>query len=97
MILHVVIFDWKDGVTPDQISAFSTALAALEGAVGLMRSLQHGPDLSLREGNGDYVLIATFADEDAWRAYQNHPAHKAFITDHVAPLQQRRTAIQTVV
>lgn len=94
MILHVVIFTWKDGVTRDQVAAFSAAVDALGETVGLFQSLQHGPDLAMREGNGDYVLIATFDTKDAWRAYQSHPAHLAFVANFVRPLQHHRTATQ---
>lgn len=94
MIVHTVIFTWNEGVTDAQVSDLSAALERLRTDVGMIRSLQHGPDLRLREGAGDYVLVATFDDEAAWRDYQAHPSHKAFVADHVAPLQLRRTAAQ---
>lgn len=97
MILHVVIFKWQDGVTPEQVKAFSCALDALGTAVGVMRSLQHGSDLVWREGNGDYVLVATFDDAEAWKAYQSHPAHVAFVTHYAKPMQQYRIATQVEI
>lgn len=97
MILHVVIFKWQEGVTPEQVRALRSALDALGKTVGLMRSLQHGPDLALREGNGDYGLVATFDDAEAWRTYQSHPAHTAFVTNYVKPIQKSRTAIQVEI
>jgi hypothetical protein len=56
--------------------------------------MSHGPDLSLRDGNGDYALIAAFRDRAGWDAYQAHPVHKAFVHDFATPLQASRTAIQ---
>jgi hypothetical protein len=48
----------------------------------------------LREGNGDYALVATFADQAAWRAYQADPRHQAFVRDFVTPIQASRLTIQ---
>ena len=56
--------------------------------------IRHGSDLRFRDGNGDYALVATCDDRAAWDAYQMHPAHKAFVRDHVTPLQAARVAIQ---
>ena len=56
--------------------------------------LEHGCDLHIRDGNGDYALVATFADRAGWDAYQAHPEHKAFVRDFVTPLQQSRLTIQ---
>lgn len=94
MIVHTVIFTWKAGVSREQVTALSDALDALRDEVTMVRNLHHGADLNLREGNGDYVLVATFDNEDGWREYQAHPAHKMFVAEFVAPLQQHRIAAQ---
>ena len=57
-------------------------------------NLIHGPDLHIRDGNGDYALIATFRERAGWDAYQAHPKHKAFVRDVVTPLQESRLTIQ---
>jgi hypothetical protein len=57
-------------------------------------AIRHGPDLRFREGNGDYALVATFANKSGWDTYQSHPLHKAFVRDFVTPLQASRLTIQ---
>ena len=94
MIIHTVIFTWKDGVRREQIEDLRAALDQVASQVQDLLTIQHGPDLRIREGNGDYALIATFADEDGWRNYQAHPSHKAFVRDVVTPLQAHRVAVQ---
>ena len=97
MIVHAVMFTWKDGVTPQQVAELTSAVHALRGAVPGLISIQGGPDLGLRPGNPDYLLITTFEDEGAWRAYQAHPLHKALVADRIEPMQAHRQSMQTVV
>ena len=94
LVTHVVIFTWVAGTTAPQVSALRLALDRLAEDVSELASIQHGPDLAFRDTNGDYALIATFADKAAWDAYQAHPKHKAFVAEMVAPLQASRVAIQ---
>lgn len=94
MVTHIVIFKWASGVTRDQIAVFGEELNRMAANFVETTTIRHGRDLAFREGNGDYALIATFADEAAWRAYQDHPRHKAFVRDFVTPIQASRLAIQ---
>ena len=94
MVTHVVIFTWSDAATTEQVSALSEALDRLGADMAELMSLSHGPDLRFREGNGEYGLIATFADQAAWNAYQADPRHKALVRDYVAPIQASRMTIQ---
>ena len=92
MVTHIVIFKWVPGVTSDQVSAFSDKLTSLASDLGAV--ISHGPDLAFREGNGDYALVATFADQAAWKSYQADPRHQAFVRDVVTPIQASRLTIQ---
>ncbi len=94
MVTHIVIFSWKSGVTPGQVESFGQALSQMAGELAHLVSIQHGPDLAFREGNGDYAMVATFADKAGWDAYQVHPTHKAFVRDVVTPVLASRIAIQ---
>lgn len=94
MITHVVIFTWLPGVSDTQVAALGQALDRLATELSALVTISHGPDLAYREGNGDYALIATFADRQGWADYQAHPSHKAFVRDFVTPLQASRLTIQ---
>ena len=94
MVTHVVIFTWIAEATSEQVAALSAALDRLAEEVADIAKIRHGPDLRFREGNGDYALVASFADRAGWDAYQAHPRHKAFLQDFVTPLQASRVAIQ---
>ncbi len=94
MVTHVVIFTWVPGTTAGQVESLREALDALAAAFADVATIRHGPDLKFRDGNGDYALVATFPDRAGWDAYQADPRHKAFVRDHVTPIQSSRVAIQ---
>ena len=94
MITHVVMFTWKVDVTPQQVDDLTSSLHALRGVIPGLISIQGGPDLRLRPGNPDYLLVAAFEDEAAWRAYQAHPQHKAVLADVIEPMVSHRQSAQ---
>lgn len=94
MVTHVVIFSWRPEVSSKQIKQFQAEMDRLVEVMRDLATIEHGPDLRFREGNGDYALVATFADRAAWDAYQAHPEHKAFVRDFVTPIQASRLTIQ---
>lgn len=94
MVTHIVIFTWLPGVTVEQVAALGRAFDGLAAQQRNVVTLQHGRDLAFREGNGDYALVATFADKAGWDAYQADPGHKAVVRDYVTPIQASRLTIQ---
>jgi hypothetical protein len=94
MVTHIVIFSWLAGVTDEQIADLGRAFDSLAAHQSDVLALCHGRDLAFREGNGDYALVATFADQAGWAAYQADPAHKAVVRDYVTPIQASRLTIQ---
>jgi hypothetical protein len=94
MVTHIVIFTWIAGVNGVQVEEFRQALNQLALEMREIAVMRHGSDLHFRGTNGDYALLATFADKASWDTYQAHPSHKAFVRDFVTPLQASRVAIQ---
>ena len=94
MVTHVVIFSWRDGVAADDVARLREGLDRLAADLSDLATIRHGADLRFRDGNGDYALVATFADRAGWDAYQAHPRHQALVRDLVAPIQASRLTIQ---
>ena len=94
VVTHIVIFTWVAGTTDDQVSALGQALNRFAAWRSDSVTIRHGRDLAFREGNGDYALVATFADKGAWDDYQADPAHNAFVREFVTPIQASRLTIQ---
>ncbi len=94
MILHIVLFKWKDGVKKEQVDAVDAAMAKLPAAIPQLKALHWGSDVRFREGNADWALVAIFANQADWQAYQVHPEHQAIVQNLVTPILASRTAIQ---
>jgi hypothetical protein len=94
MVTHIVIFTWTAEATEQQVQSLGRAFDALAEAFAGTATIRHGPDLGYRDINGDYALIATFADRAGWDAYQADPRHKAVVRDFVAPIQAARLTVQ---
>ena len=96
MIRHVVVFTWSADADADAGRRARTlqALRALEQDVGGMTSLVVADDAGLTDGNADTVLVAEFADEEAFTRYARDPVHLAVIAEHVRPWLAARSAVQ---
>jgi len=94
MLLHIVLFKWKEGTTKDQVAAVTAEMAKLPGLIPELKALHMGSDLGFRDGNADWALAALFEDQAGWHAYQVHPAHQAVVHNLAAPILASRNAIQ---
>ena len=94
MITHVWSMSFTEQATTEQRAAFVAAMSALPSQIHGVASFRSGVDLGLNPGNYDVSIVAEFADEQAWRAYIDAPAHVAFVENHVTPLCASWGAIQ---
>ena len=70
------------------------ALRRLRQDVGGMTFFSVADDARLTDGNADAVLIADFADVEAFYRYAQDPVHLAVIAEHVRPWLAGRSAVQ---
>ena len=94
MIRHVVIFTWSAAADATRRATSVQALRRLQQDVGGMQSLVVAEDAGLSEGNGNVVLIADFADAEAFYRYAQDPVHLAVVAEHVRPWLAARSALQ---
>ena len=87
-------FTWSPTAGDGQVSAALTALRGLRREVGGMSFLAVGEDVGLSDGNASAVLIADFADAEAFYRYAQDPVHLAVIAEHVRPILAARSAVQ---
>lgn len=93
-ILHVAIFRWNDGVTDQQIDAFTDALIALRAKMPMLLSYRFGRDLGLRDGNFAYGVVAELESADMVDEYLDHALHQEFVRDFVVDMVAERRAVQ---
>ena len=77
MIVHLVLFRLRPGVERDdrRLVAAVAAMEHLPASIPLIRSWQHGFNLTADAEAWDYGLRAEFADETDLHEYFDHPAH----------------------
>jgi hypothetical protein len=91
---HVVVFRWQPESTAEQRDAAVAALARLKDEVADLGRLSVGLDAGLAEGNADVVVVADFADSDAYLTYQSDPRHTTVVTEYLRPIIAERVALQ---
>ena len=94
MLRHVAVLTWRAETTAEQVQAFAEGLAELPAQIPEIRAYHFGPDVGIADGNGDFAVVADLDDEDAWRTYQDHPAHQRFLAERARPIVEARHAVQ---
>ncbi|GAA2253374.1 Dabb family protein [Actinomadura luteofluorescens] len=94
MMRHIVVLRWSDEATASQKRAAEAGFAVLPESIPQIRALRCGPDLGLGPGNHDFAAELDFDTVEDWRAYQESPAHKDFVTRTLKPILAGRAAIQ---
>lgn len=91
---HVVMFTWTDEASDEQKQRVAERLAALPGLIPELRAYDFGPDAGMNPGNKDFVVVADFADREAYLTYRDHPDHRAAIDECITPILASRAAVQ---
>ena len=97
MLRHIVLQQWRPEVGVDDRAATVDDLRTLVLTMPGVITAVVGQDLGLANGNFDAALVVDFAGEDSWRAYQQHPAHRAFVSERLAPKLAGRGSIQLLL
>ena len=81
VLRHIVLYKFKDDVTPAQLKEVIDAFAALPKKVDTIIGFEHGTNVS-KEGKSEgftHVFVVTFKNEADLAAYLVHPAHEAYV------------------
>ncbi len=94
MIHHVAMFRFKEGTTSEQVDAATAALEALPSQIDVLVGYKCGSDLGLMDGTWDFVVVADVENADDFITYRDHPAHRAVVTNFMAPIIAEGARIQ---
>jgi hypothetical protein len=94
MLRHVVLLGWKPGASEEQKQRVAEELGKLPSLIPAIRAYQFGPDAGINEGTFDFGIVADFDDADAYRSYRDDPQHRSVIDRYIAPILDRRAAVQ---
>ncbi len=97
MLRHIVLLQWQESVGESERTQMLDGLRELIEILPGVAASVVATNLELSPGSHDAALVVDFEDEAAWRSYQDNPAHKAFVAEHLAPNLSNRSAIQVAV
>jgi len=81
VLRHIVMYKFKDDVTPAQLKEVIDAFAALPKRVNTIIDFEHGTNVS-KEGKSEgftHAFVVTFKSEADLAAYLVHPAHEEYV------------------
>ncbi len=89
MIQHIMLWNYKDEVTPEERTQIEADLVALARKVPSVVSLEYGPVVGGRNQTFGHCFVMRFNDMQGLADYAAHPAHLDF-----APLFRGACAVQ---
>lgn len=94
MIKHIVLLQWKEGTTAEQINAVCDGFSALIEASEYIVSYEYGPDKGLFENQYDYALVAEFDTLADFEKYVQDEQHQALMQRVIKPVLAAHTSLQ---
>ncbi len=91
MVVHIVMFRFKNESRERNIEIVSEMLNGLATKVPTLNSIEVGRNFTDSERAMDLSLISTFDDRDALKAYATHPEHLK-VLEHI-----RRVTLESKV
>jgi hypothetical protein len=81
VLRHIVMYKFKDDVTPAQLKEVIDAFAGLPKKVDTIIGFEHGTNVS-KEGKAEgltHAFVVTFKNETDLANYLVHPAHEEYV------------------
>lgn len=81
VLRHVVLFKFKDDVTPAQVDEVAAAFAALPGKIDCICGFEWGTDVSVENKAAGFThgFVVSFHNEKGRDEYLPHAAHQEFV------------------
>ena len=89
MLYHVVLMNFKDDTTEEDIQELECRLDDLPNHIMEIQMYEFGRDIVRSERSADFALISMFANLPAMQRYQEHP-------EHLKVLEQVRKVCESV-
>ena len=79
MLHHIVLFQFKPDTSDEQIADLEKMFDALPDQIVEIQLYEFGRDVVRSERSYDFALVSGFANLDAMKRYQVHPAHQQVV------------------
>ena len=81
LLRHIVLYKFKDELSPQQVQEVIDAFAALPKKIDVIAGFEHGKNVS-PEGKSEgltHCFVVSFRSEQDRDAYLEHPAHQEYV------------------
>ena len=92
MIRHVVLFQFTDDTTVEQIDDYERTLLEYVATLDGVEAYRIGRDARVNPGTYDFSIVGEFADEAAFREYFDGPRHKEIQRDTAAMISAKASS-----
>ena len=94
---HVVLFQFKESTTAEQVANIEKEFAKLQDKIDTITGYEWGTNVSPEGLNNGltHCFIVTFADKAGLEKYLPHPDHKAFV-DKLRPILEKAVVVDFV-
>jgi diphthamide synthase (EF-2-diphthine--ammonia ligase) len=86
MIEHLVLFQWQEQASDDEIEAVIEALRGLKERIPGIVELSCGENFSERSQGFQHGLVVRLKDRAALEAYFPHPEHQKIVQNLIKPI-----------
>jgi hypothetical protein len=86
MIVHLVLFKWKEEATSESITATIEALKRLKSKIPNIIDLSCGQNFTNRAQGFQHGLVVKLRDRSDLEAYAVHPAHQEVVQNLIKPI-----------
>lgn len=105
MFVHVVLFTWRPGTSPEHVKSAAAALQRLFETTSGLADYAMGPDLGFTSGRfgaeigidsekADFGVVMRFDSAESWHAYNSDQNHRAVVRQSVGKMLSRRISVQ---
>jgi hypothetical protein len=88
-LLHIVTVQWRDEATPEQRQAALDGVRTMAGAIPGVKNIWL-KTVKVQPSTYHAVIVMEFANQAAFDAYADHPAHREWEKIYL-PIRQRST------
>ncbi len=86
MIVHMVLFKWKEEASSESIIAAIEALRRLKNKIPSIIDLSCGKSFTDRSQGFQHGLVVKFRDKNGLEEYIPHPAHQEVVQNLIKPI-----------
>ena len=87
MIVHIVLFKWKEDTAPEAIAEAMENLRELKEQIPEILEISCGENFTERGQGFQHGLVVKFSDRSSLKTYQVHPAHQKVVKNLIKPIE----------